>query len=205
MSQRGTSGGPTSQTKAVVLASLLRAEVGPVPKIVIEYFNSKDVPNSPGGHFFYSASPAEQAIVDAGGAGQFARTGRLFLTGGTSPVCRFYGSVTPGPNSHFFTVDAGECNALKAAQVTPKPTAVQQWNYEGISYATTPATMAANGIQSCPANTHPLYQTYNNAFSANGLKNPWDSGHRFTPLLSDVAEMVANGWRDEGIVFCTAE
>ena len=25
------------------------------------------------------------------------------------------------------------------------------------------------------------------------------------PLLSDIAELVAGGWRDEGIVFCTAQ
>jgi len=120
-------------------------------------------------------------------------------------VCRFYGSVTPGPNSHFFTVDVNECNALKAAQITPRPTTTQQWNYEGLSYSTTPALVAANGARSCPAGTLPLYRAYNNAFPASGPKNPWDSNHRFTPALSDVTAMVARGWRDEGIVFCTAQ
>ena len=172
---------------------------------VVEYLNTADFPDSPGGHFFYSSEAAEQAAVDSGAAGQFLRTGRLFLTGGTQPVCRFYGSMTPGPNSHFFTVEAGECNALIAAQVTPRPTDVQQWNYEGLSYSTTPATVAANGLRSCPANTLPLYRAYNNAFPPSGPKNPWDSNHRFTPALSDIAAMVASGWRDEGIVFCTAQ
>ncbi|MBK8741172.1 MAG: DUF1566 domain-containing protein [Betaproteobacteria bacterium] len=172
---------------------------------VVEYLNTADFPDSPGGHFFYSSEAAEQAAVDSGAAGQFLRTGRLFLTGGTQPVCRFYGSMTPGPNSHFFTVEAGECNALIAAQVTPRPTTVQQWNYEGVSYSTTPATVAANGVRSCPANTLPLYRAYNNAFPPSGPKNPWDSNHRFTPALSDIADMVASGWRDEGIVFCTAQ
>ena len=172
---------------------------------VVEYLNTADFPNSPGGHFFYSSEAAEQAAVDAGAAGHFARTGRLFLTGGTSPVCRFYGSITPGPNSHFFTVDAAECNALIAAQVTPKPTDVQQWNYEGLSYQTTPATIAPNGVRSCPANTLPLYRAYNNAFPPSGPKNPWDSNHRYTPALSDIAAMVAGGWRDEGLVFCTVQ
>ena len=173
--------------------------------IVIEYVNTVDFPNSPGGHFFYSSDPAEEAVVDAGAAGAFARTGRQFNTGGTSPVCRFYGSVTPGPNSHFFTADAGECNALKAAQITPTPTTVQQWNYEGISYNTTPVSIAANGSRSCPTGTLPLYRAYNNAFPLSGPKNPWDSDHRFTPALADIAAMVSKGWRDEGVVFCTAQ
>jgi hypothetical protein len=38
-----------------------------------------------------------------------------------------------------------------------------------------------------------------------GPKNPWDSNHRFTPRLSDIAVMMASGWRDEGIVFCTTQ
>ena len=172
---------------------------------VVEYLDTVDFPGSPGGHFFYSSDPAEQAAVDSGSAGQFFRTGRQFLIGGSSPVCRFYGSLTPGPNSHFFTVDVDECNALKAAQIMPTPATVQQWNYEGIGYFATPPSVAANGTRSCPANTLPLYRAYNNAFPPSGPKNPWDSNHRFTPVLSDIAEMVAKGWRDEGIAFCTAQ
>ena len=174
-------------------------------QVVVEYLDVADFPGSPGGHFFYSSDPAEQAAVDSGAAGAFARTGRQFLTGGTAPVCRFYGSMTPGPNSHFFTVESAECEALKAAQVTPRPATIQQWNYEGVSYATTPAVVAANGARSCPTNTLPLYRAYNNAFPLSGPKNPWDSNHRFTPAPADISAMVAGGWRDEGLVFCTMQ
>jgi hypothetical protein len=177
---------------------------GAAEQVVVEYLNTADFPNSPGGHFFYSSDPAEQAAVDAGAAGAFTRTNRQFFTGGTSPVCRFYGSVTPGPNSHFFTVDVNECNALRAAQVMPRPNDVQQWNYEGIGYNTTPAIVSPNGTRSCPPDTQPLYRAYNNAFPPSGPRNPWDSNHRFTPLRSDIAALVAQGWRDEGLVFCTA-
>jgi hypothetical protein len=31
---------------------------------LVEYINTDDFPASPGGHFFYSADPAEQAAVD---------------------------------------------------------------------------------------------------------------------------------------------
>lgn len=176
-----------------------------VRQTVVEYLDTVDFPESPGGHYFYSSDPDEQAAVDRGAAGAFFRTGRQFLTGGSTPVCRFYGSMSPGPNSHFFTVDAAECSGLRAAQVTPTPTTVQQWNFEGLSYSTTPATVGPNGVRSCPSNTAPLYRAYNNAYPLSGPKNPWDSNHRFTPQLSDVAQMVALGWRDEGIVFCTAQ
>ncbi len=174
-----------------------------VKPVVVEYLDTADFADSPGGHFFYSSDPAEQAAVDAGSAGNFFRTGRQFLTGGNAPICRFYGSVTPGPNSHFFTVEVNECNALIALQVSPQPATVQQWNYEGLGFSTTPAIAAANGARACPANTLPVYRAYNNAFPLSGPKNPWDSNHRLTSQLSDIAAMVAIGWRDEGIVFCT--
>ena len=171
--------------------------------IVVEYQDTVDFPNAPGGHFFYSSDPAEQAAVDAGAAGQFHRTARQFATGGSSPVCRFYGSQTPGPNSHFFTVNAAECQGLKSSQIVPTPSTVQQWNYEGIAYAATPPVVGANNVPACPAGTLPIYRAYNNAFPLAGPRNPWDSNHRFTPLQTDIVTMVSLGWRDEGIAFCT--
>jgi hypothetical protein len=184
------------------LASATIADAAPAA-VVVEYLDTIDFPGSPGGHFFYSSDPAEQAAVDAGAAGNFHRTGREFRTGGTSPVCRFYGSVTPGPNSHFFTVEAAECNALRAAQIRPTPTNIQQWNYERDEYLATPPIAAGDGTRSCPAGTQPLYRAYNNAFPLSGPRNPWDSNHRFTPVQTDIDALVALGWRSEGIAFCT--
>ena len=181
------------------------AEAGVPAATVVEYLNTADFPESPGGHYFYSSDPAEQAAVDAGAAGRFNRTGRTFKTGGTSPVCRFYGSMSPGPNSHFFTVNQDECNALKAMQRTPTPTDIQQWNYERIEYNTTPPVIV-NGQLACPAGTNPLYRAYNNAFSPTGVKNPWDSNHRFSPVQADITQLVQQfGWRNEGLQFCTAQ
>lgn len=183
---------------------------------VVEYVNGNDFPGAPGGHFFYSSEPAEQAAVDAGIAGAFFRTGRTFAAGGATPVCRFYGSVTPGPNSHFFTVDSAECTALKAAQIAPTPTNIPQWNFEGNGFNTsapivsavatgasggTPAINAAAAL-SCPAGTTMVLRTYNNAYLASGGKNAWDSNHRFVRSQADVNTMVGRGWRDEGGVFC---
>jgi hypothetical protein len=186
------------------VASATISDAGAGGGVVVEYIDTVDFPTSPGGHFFYSSDPAEQAAVDAGAAGHFQRTGRQFRTGGSVPVCRFYGSITPGPNSHFFTADAAECAALKAVQIVPTPTTVQQWNYERDEYLTTPVTVNADNSRSCPAGTLPLYRAYNNAFPATGGKNPWDSNHRFTPDPTDIATLVTQfGWRDEGIAFCT--
>lgn len=186
-------------------ASASISDVGAPAATVVEYLDTLDFPESPGGHYFYSSDPAEQAAVDAGGAGKFFRTGRTFKTGGTAPVCRFYGSITPGPNSHFFTVSPEECNALKSAQRTPTPIDAQQWNYERIEYNTTPPVIVNNQL-ACPAGTVPLYRAYNNAFTPAGVKNPWDSNHRFTPVRADIDALVANfGWRDEGLQFCTAQ
>ncbi|MEO7760696.1 MAG: hypothetical protein ABIS68_02160 [Casimicrobiaceae bacterium] len=186
-------------------ASATISDTAQAAPMVVEYRDTADFQASPGGHFFYSSDAAEQNAVDNGAAGQFFRTGRQFAIGGTSPVCRFYGSISPGPNSHFFTVDVNECAALKAAQVTPTPTTVQQWNYERIEYMTTPPNVAGDGTRSCPGNTAPLYRAYNNAFPLAGGKNPWDSNHRFTPVHADIDALVALGWRDEGIAFCTPQ
>jgi carboxyl-terminal processing protease len=171
---------------------------------VVEYVNTLDFPRSPGGQFFYSADPGEQAFVDGGGAGQFKRTGNAFRAGGPTPLCRFYGSVSPGPNSHFYTVDAGECNALKAAQVTPRPAAIQQWNFEGNGFAGTAPGLTASGKPTCPTGTIPVYRAYNGAFR-NGVKNVWDSNHRYATNKGEIDFMVnSQNWSDEGLSFCAA-
>jgi YVTN family beta-propeller protein len=172
---------------------------------IVEYIDTPDFPLSPGGHFFYTSDPAEQASIDAGNAGRFLRTGGWFKPGGTKQLCRFYGSVVPGPNSHFFTIDDSECAALKAAQVVPTPTAIQQWNYEGLAFSETPPLRdGSSGALSCPAGTSPVYRYYNNAFHA-GVKNPWDSNHRYgTDKTALDAYAAANGWSAEGIVFCAS-
>jgi Repeat of unknown function (DUF5648) len=171
----------------------------------VEYIDTVDFPASPGGHFFYTADPAEQAFVDGGGAGHFTRTGKSFATGGYARVCRFYGSIQPGPNSHFLTVIEAECNALKALQVTPTPTTVQQWNYEGLGFDISAPVQLTGGALGCPGGTQAVYRGYNNAFTAAG-KNPWDSNHRYSTSHADIAALVSgNGWNDEGIAFCSPQ
>src|SRR6185436_2097540 len=70
-------------------------------------------------HYFITADPAEASAIDAGRAGLgWTRTGNSFKAAGSAFVCRFYGSVSPGPNSHFYTADQAECLNLKQLQAT---------------------------------------------------------------------------------------
>ncbi len=175
----------------------------PIPEgTTIEYRNVADFPRSPGGQYFYTADPAEQAFVDAGGAGKFVRTGKSFNAGGYVRLCRFYGSQNPGPNSHFFTTDDRECKQLQALQKTPTPSDAPQWNFEGYAFGMNAIRKNADGSRDCPVDSIPVFRAYNRAFDDAGKKNAWDSNHRFSTNQADIAEMVALGWKDEGAVMC---
>ncbi|MEP6702500.1 MAG: hypothetical protein ABJB04_05855, partial [Betaproteobacteria bacterium] len=118
---------------AVVLGPMtLAAHGGP---IAIEFFNAKL------GHYFLSADEPEIASLRDNPALGWAPTGqqfavfdRLDVSATVRPVCRFYGSVTPGPNSHFYTANDNECSGLKALQATI-PDSEPRWNFEGIAFA----------------------------------------------------------------------
>jgi lysyl endopeptidase len=148
-------------------------------------------------HYFITADGAEQINVDNGSAGPgWFRTGNSFNTlavGSASgvPVCRFYGSVSPGPNSHFYTLDPRECQFLKDLQAT-QPASQPRWNYEGIAFMNF-ATVAG----SCPSGTAPIYRYYNNGFPTR------DSNHRFVTSRSADAFMLSQGWSYEGLVMCS--
>lgn len=138
------------------------------------------------GHYFMAASPGEIQLVDSGAAGAWARTGGqfgVFVNASDAPnlvpVCRFYG---PGPNSHFFTAVASECELVKAAG---------GWLYEGTAfYIEQPAGGA------CAAGNTPVYRTYNNGFARN------DSNHRFTVDATVFSRAGSLGHAAEGVVMC---
>ena len=161
---------------------------GPVPNngVVEYYYAALD-------QYFITASASDQALLDSGVAPGWSRTGEWFKQGGTTPVCRFYGSESPGPNSHFYTAINSECTLLKNLQAST-PATQQRLNFESLDFLTTPAV---NGV--CPASTVPVYRAYNNG-SALGK----DGNHRFTTNVSAIAQVVARGWLNEGIVMCAA-
>ena len=153
---------------------------------VVEFYNTNL------DHYFITADANEAAGIDGGSAGPgWIRTGNSFKSGGSTAVCRFYGSQIPGPNSHFYTASASECDGLKQLQTTT-PAAQKRWNFESLDFISSPPT---NGI--CPSGTAPVYRAYNNGFARRV-----DSNHRISSATAAIQEVVARGWIDEGIVMC---
>ena len=158
-----------------------------IPGEVVEFYNP-DLD-----HYFITADAGEAMAIDNGGAGPgWGYTGNTFMSGGTNPVCRFYGSQSPGPNSHFYTADAGECGYLRQIQADTPATA-KRWNFESLDFLSTPA---ANGT--CPSEMVPVYRAYNNGFDR-GV----DSNHRITKSVAAIQEVITRGWKNEGVVMCS--
>ena len=155
---------------------------------VVEYYNP-DLD-----HYFIAADLGEQAFVDSGAVGRWQRSGVTFMSGGNVPVCRFYGSMSPGPNSHFYTASADECAQLKQLQAKT-PATQKRWNFESLDFLT---TVPMNNT--CPTNTTPIYRAYNNGFSKS-----IDSNHRITSDQAAIQEVVARGWINEGVVMCAPQ
>jgi hypothetical protein len=157
---------------------------------VVEFYNT-NLDN-----YFITADANEAAAIDGGSAGPgWSRTSYTFTSGGSTPVCRFYGSQSPGPNSHFYTVDSAECQGLKDQQIPagdPRKLTDKSWNFESLDFVSTPATN-----QTCPTGTTPVYRAYNNGF-ARGI----DSNHRITSSTVAIQEVVNRGWSNEGVVMC---
>ena len=157
----------------------------PAQGSVIEFYNV-DLK-----HYFTTAFPEEAAGIDVGTAGPgWARTGYNFKTydanslhAGVSPVCRFYGTPGKGPNSHFYTVEAAECAAVKQDP---------GWTYEGIAYY---MTHPSDG--GCGDDELPVYRAYNRRAQLN------DSNHRYTTNYAEYVRMLLAGHAAEGVVMCS--
>ncbi len=142
--------------------------------------------------YFITANATEAAAIDAGSAGPgWSRTGLTFKSGGSAQVCRFYGSLAPGPNSHFYTLDPAECASLKQVQATTALT-LRRWNFESLDFNASPLIGGT-----CVAGMVPVFRAYNNGF-ARGV----DSNHRITTSPSAIQEVAARGWISEGPVMC---
>ena len=147
--------------------------------LVTEYYNV-DIR-----HYFRTGARSDSAFILAGNAGKGWRdTYDYFLawrdaSSGAQAVCRFYAK---GPNSHFFTADAKECEDVKG---------YPGWVYEGIAYY---MKVPKNGV--CPSDSVPVHRLYNNRFIFN------DSNHRFTTDMDVVTRMTQAGWIYEGVKMC---
>ncbi|MBL8311286.1 MAG: hypothetical protein JNL19_12730 [Burkholderiales bacterium] len=163
---------------------------------VTEYANSTDFPKQPDAQYFYAASDADRALLDA--LPNWWRTGRGFKHGGYVSVCRFYGGNNGGPNTHFYSASDTECNWLKGFNFL---------SYEGQTFRVNlPLPLAANAPAgtrpACPVGSIPLYRLYNNA---GALGKTYVSNHRYVTSRSEVEAAVSRGWLDEGTVMCVPE
>ena len=154
---------------------------GPTEALVVEYRNDAL------DHYFVTAEPAEMAMLDAGTlVPGWQRTGLAFMARPAgSPLgiaaCRFFGTPSLGPNSHFYTIDAAECAKVKADPV---------WTYEGLAFnAQAPET------GDCANDRIPVLRLYNNGMGG-------QANHRFTTSRSEARALGAAGWIVEGTVFC---
>ena len=163
---------------------------------VVEYFANTTR------HYFITAGPSDIAGLDPGTA-TWKRSGQGFKAwlnasdapANAVPVCRFYAA---GPNSHFYTGVASDCQGLKAletaqrSEASAKGIAFMGWQYEQIAFY---ALLPVNG--QCPGDTYPVYRAYNQR----GLQN--DSNHRFTGDSLVRSATLSGGWADEGVAFCS--
>lgn len=153
-------------------------------------------------HYFITAAPDEAALLDGGGMGGWKRTGHKFKAWlrmgdappNAKPVCRFYAR---GPNSHFYTGVAEDCDYLKALEARQRADARARgepflgWAFENIAFY---ALVPENG--QCAPGTTPVYRAYNDRAAKN------DTNHRFT---ADPRQRLAMAltWLDEGVAFCS--
>lgn len=164
---------------------------------IVEYYaESSD-------HYFMTGAPGDIAMLDNGGMGGWKRTGQKFkgwlrmgdAPPSAKPVCRFYAK---GPNSHFYTGNAGDCAYLKSLEAQQRADADAKgqpflgWAFENIAFY---ALVPDNG--QCPGGTSPVYRAYNNRAAQN------DSNHRFTPDPQQRVAMTMSSWADEGVAFCS--
>ncbi|MEP7083903.1 MAG: hypothetical protein ABI854_04125, partial [Betaproteobacteria bacterium] len=181
----------------VAFADALAIDV--LPKITPQMVTVYEFYNQSLDRYFRTASDAEAAAIRANPATGERDTGQTFKAwtsnaypAGASPVYRFYGSVTPGPNSHFFTADINEARLLQRTELDA-PATVKRWNYEELSFA-----IKSSSDGSCPADAPVrIYRAYNNGF-ARGV----DSNHRYLVDFNLYAQMIAQGWVGEGVAMC---
>ena len=147
----------------------------------IEYYNAAL------DHYFITAFPEEIASLDAGvNVPGWTRTGHAFHawktgTGPGNDACRFFGTPGRGPNSHFYTISAYECDVVKANP---------DWTFEALAFRAIEPVAGA-----CAAGYVTVTRLYNNGMGG-------EANHRYLTDPATVDAMLAKGWIVEGPVFC---
>ncbi len=141
--------------------------------------------------YFLTGRKNEQTALDALPQ-SFTRTGMKFAAKSSryrdiaeQPVCRMYASPEKGmSNSHFYGVGE-DCPTLN------KLTGLK---YEGFDFSVLKPTNSGCGADAPNA----VSRLFNNKAATN------DGNHRYVVSAATKAKMLAQGWIDEGAVFCSA-
>lgn len=145
-------------------------------------------------HYFITGDRDEILALDTGQFPGWTRTGQQFWSfvplqpnpSTLAPVCRFYGLPSAGLDSHFFSSSVAECQYVQDHW----PYA---WQLEAQNVFEVVPLDSFTGH--CPPSTRPVYRLYNN--------QP-DINHRYTYYPQTIDLMVAQGWTNEGQVWCSA-
>ncbi len=152
--------------------------------ITIEEF-AQDLPGHTG-HYMLVSDVGEKQFILSGAAGPgWHATGHRFGafvagSGRAAGVCRFYAA---GPATRFYTARSFECDALRNDAA---------WLFEGVRFE----ALAPSDAGGCPSQRPQVNRLYNNRAQFN------DTNHRYVSDPTLRAEMVSQGWIDEGIAFC---
>ena len=157
-------------------------------KTVVEYFN-RDAQR-----YFLTGRADEQSLLNANSV-SFVRTGMTFIARSAlsfadglteRPVCRFYAPPAQGgSNTHFYGT-GDDCPTLNTAS---------RLRFEGFDFAAVQPTASV-----CPnAAPNPVTRLFNNKASSN------EGNHRYVVGAATKSRMLAQGWVDEGAVFCVTQ
>ena len=154
---------------------------------VVEYFHSAS------GHYFMTGSADDQRLLESAPANaSFAPTGRSFAAwsaGNTSrpteaiAVARFF---SPASASHVFTSKSSDISLLRSLPATNSGSGFVD---EGTAFF---ALAPANGR--CDLGQKAIFRAFNN--------RP-DGNHRYSNELELHATMVASGFSDDAVAFCS--
>jgi len=141
--------------------------------------------------YFITGRKNEQDLLDAMPQ-SFQRTGMTFAAKSSryrdipeQPVCRLYfPPANGGSNTHFYGVggDCGQLNKLGGMK------------YEGFDFS----VLKPAGGQCTATAPNAVTRLYNNKAATN------ESNHRYVVSTATKARMLAQGWIDEGTVFCVS-
>jgi hypothetical protein len=170
-----------------------------LPAVVSRLVTVHEFYNAALDRYFRTASDEEAAAIRANPATGEQDTGQPFKAWASTAhpdaaqtVYRFYGSVSPGPNSHFFTASLDEARGLQRAQLDT-PATDKRWNYEEMAFG---IRVPVDGA--CPADAPvKIYRAYNDGF----LRGK-DSNHRYMTDVTLYNQMLARGWAGEGVAMC---